>query len=54
MTSVRAESDSRGQVEIPADKLWRRRRNAHSRISASPGPDETKGHFIHAAESGKA
>jgi hypothetical protein len=40
LTSVSVETDSMSQVEIAADKLWRRRRNAHSSISASPGPDE--------------
>jgi hypothetical protein len=35
MNEVRKETDSLGVVEVPADKLWERRRSARWSISAS-------------------
>jgi fumarate hydratase class II len=37
MNEVRKETDSMGVVEVPADKLWGRRRSARWSISVSAG-----------------
>ena len=35
MAEFRIETDSLGEVRVSADKLWGRKRSAHSNISAS-------------------